>query len=139
MLSYPLIIAFRNVRKVEERELKISNNLIILFSPAYSGIGLEEILTLFSDYCGHNFNGCLKGMLWRLLSGHKINRSSEGPCLRVTSELLSQPLNYEFPIFLLTRHPCKYDIVRNIWLIYFSEASFTIFSVLFLSLKSYVC
>lgn len=63
MLSYPLIIAFRNVRKVEERELKISNNLIILFSPAYSGIGLEEILTLFSDYCGHNFNGCLKGML----------------------------------------------------------------------------
>lgn len=55
MLSYPLIIAFWNVRKMEEKKLKIkSNNLIILFSPAYSGIGLEEMLTLFNDYCSHN-------------------------------------------------------------------------------------
>lgn len=37
----------------EESKVK-SNTLIILFSPAYSVIGLGEMLALFNDYCSHN-------------------------------------------------------------------------------------
>lgn len=88
------------------------------------------------------FNGYLKDMLWRLLLEHKTKNYSERLSIGNTSEFPSEPLDFESPIFLLTRNPCECDIVRNIWPAYFSEAFLqyaAIFNGLFTSLKSYVC
>lgn len=103
---------------MEERELKIKSNNIITSNPLPThllkhwlgrNVNISQLLLRFMA-----FNGYLKDMLWRLLLEHKTKNYSERLSIGNTSEFPSEPLDFESPIFLLTRNPCECDIVRNI-------------------------